>query len=44
VAPRGTTKDALRARRSLTVGFATIAISLAATILVGLVLGWAIFS
>ncbi len=40
---RGTTPEALRARRSLTVGFTTIAVSLAITILVGLVIGWAIF-
>jgi hypothetical protein len=40
---RGTTPEALRARRSLTIGFTTIAVSLAVTILIGLVIGWAIF-
>ena len=40
---RGTTDEALRARRSLTIGFTTVAVSLGATLLVGLVIGWVVF-
>jgi uncharacterized membrane protein YciS (DUF1049 family) len=40
---RGTTPEALRARKRLTVGFGTIAVVLAITIAVGLIIGWVIF-
>jgi hypothetical protein len=40
---RGTTREALRARERVTVGIGVLAVSIFATLAVGLVLGWVIF-